>query len=151
MNFELIYKLILNVLAFFWALGELLKGSGGALGEFWRGSDMKMRFGRRPGPFSDRPGSIFTLYEGPKLGPSWIKNRHFEVVKTMQKSITKSMRLGIDFLVDFCGFGEPKRSHVGTQMELKMDCSGKTPKIKKIQKNQYNFNDFGGSAGPSWE
>ena len=61
------------------------------------------------------------------------------------------MPLGIDFGEDFGGFGEPKWSHVGTQMEPKMDLMLRTPKIKKTLKNQWNCNDFGGSGGPSWE
>ena len=32
-----------------------------------------------------------------------------------------------------------------------MDLILKAPKIKKTYKNQWNFNDFGGSGGPSWE
>ena len=36
--------------------------------------------------------------------------------KSIQKSIIFWMPLGIDFCVDFCGFGVPKWSQVGTKM-----------------------------------
>ena len=52
------------------------------------------------------------------------------------------MALGIDFGEGFEGFGVQKWSHVGTQMEPKMDLMLRTPKIKKTLKNQWNFNDF---------
>ena len=71
--------------------------------------------------------------------------------KSKQKSIKILMPLGIDFGEDFGGFGVPKWSHVGPQMEPKMDLMLKPPKSQKILKNQYNFNDFWGSRGPSWE
>ena len=61
------------------------------------------------------------------------------------------MHPGIDFWEDFEGFGEPKWSHVGTQRGPKMQLILKAPKTKKNVKKQWNFNDFWGSGGPSWE
>ena len=57
--------------------------------------------------------------------------------------------LEIRFGEDFEGFWEAKWSQVGTKMASQIDLILKAPKIKKTYKNQWNFNDFGGSGGPS--
>merc|ERR1712217_648897 len=61
------------------------------------------------------------------------------------------MHLGTDFWEDLGRFWEPKWSHGGTRRGRKMHLILKAPKIQKTLKNQWNFNDFGGSGGPSWE
>ena len=71
--------------------------------------------------------------------------------KSMQKSIKNLMHLGIDFWKDLEGFWEPKWSHVGTQIDPKIDVICEKRIFEKSlffrKKNHY----FQGSGGPSWE
>ena len=50
----------------------------------------------------------------------------------MQKSIEKSMHLGIDFWKDFGGFLEEKWTHVGTKIEQKSMPTSKSEFLKKL-------------------
>ena len=54
----------------------------------------------------------------------------------MQKSIEKTMHLGIDFLKDFGGFLQEKWKHVGTNIEKK---SMPTSKIDFLRKPSFTF------------
>ena len=60
----------------------------------------------------------------PKKSPTWPQLGPQDGTKIAQKSIqktnTKSMHLGIDFWKDFGGFGEAKWSHVGTKIVSKI-------------------------------
>ena len=59
----------------------------------------------------------------PKKWPTWLQvglqNQSKIDKKSMQKSIVFLMPLGIDFWVDFGGFGEAKSSQVGTKIDQK--------------------------------
>ena len=59
----------------------------------------------------------------PKKWPTWLhvglQNQSKIDKKSMQKSIVFLMPLGIDFWVDFGGFGEAKSSQVGTKIDKK--------------------------------
>ena len=63
----------------------------------------------------------------------------------MSKSMKKLKPLEIRFGEDFEGFWEAKWSQVGTKMASQIDLILKTPNIKNENKNQWNFNDCGGS------
>ena len=92
---------------------------------------------------------------GANIGPTWDPRWHqvgVQIVrKSMSTSIKKLMPLEIDFFKDFSGFGEGKWSQLGTKIGSKINLDLKTLKIKKTHKNQWNFNDFWGSDGPSWD
>ena len=126
----------------FGRLGDVLGGSWsvlGLLGVSWGRLEASCE---RPGGVLGRLGSVLARKRWPtwfQLGP---QNGARIEKKSKQKSIKILMALGIDFGEGFEGSGVQKWSHVGTQMEPKMDLMLRTPKIKKTLKNQWNFNDF---------
>ena len=72
---------------------------------------------------------------GANIGPTWDPRWHqvgVQIVrKSMSTSIKKLMPLEIDFFKDFNGFGEGKRSQLGTKIGSKINLDLKTLKIKK--------------------
>ena len=70
-----------------------------------------------------------------KKWPTWLQvglpNRSKIEEKSMQKSIEKTMHLGIDFWRDFGGFLEAKWRHVGTKIEQKSMPTSKSDFLKK--------------------
>ena len=69
----------------------------------------------------------------------------------MQKSIEKSMHLGIDFWKDFGGFLEAKWKHVGTKIEQKSMPTSMSDFWKKPNFSLRKNNEFEGSGGRSWK
>ena len=65
------------------------------------------------------------------MAPSWPPNRSKIEEKSMQKSIEKTMHLGIDFWKDFGGFLDEKWRHVGTKIEPKSIPTSKSDFLKK--------------------
>ena len=70
-----------------------------------------------------------------KKWPTWLQvglpNRSKIEEKSMQKSIEKTMHLGIGFWMDFGGFLEAKWRHVGTKIDQKSMPTWKSDFFKK--------------------
>ena len=89
-----------------------------------------------------------------KKSPTWLQvglpNQRKIEEKSVQKSIEKTMHLGIDFWTDFGGFLDAKWRHVGTNIDQKSMPTSKTYFLKKTLFFLRKNNDFEGSGGRSW-
>ena len=121
-----------------WTKNPSWKGSRGGLGGPWRPRskkhDLHPNFWGLLGPSWGRLGGL--------LGPSWRLDRRlgaswavlgpsWAVLKSMSKSIKKSMPFKIGFWIDSGWFLKEKWRHVGTKIEQKSMPTSKSDFLKK--------------------